>query len=300
MKMMRVVLIALIPVTLAALWFFRLPALLLLGVSVASAVGSEALWQYVQKKPLKIKDLSAVVTGLLFGLGLSPSLPLYIAAIGAAFAIIVGKQLFGGYGKNIFNPAILGRLFIVLAFPGTMRPWLMPVDLTTAATPLQIFRADGTMAPLLDLFTGLVPGSVGETSVLALLIGFAWLVYKNTANWRIPAAIAAAVTAIAIFAGQDPLFHLFSGSLLLGALFMATDPITAPRSQIGRWIFGAGIGVGIMLMRFYSPLPEGTSFAILGLNAAVPLINRYTMPKKKPTPAKPKAVQATKEGGAQS
>jgi len=284
--MMRAMLLALLPVTMAALWFFRLPALWLLIVSVAAAVASEALWQFALKRPIKIKDLSAVVTGLLFGLSLSPSLPLYIAAIGASFAIIVGKQLFGGFGKNLFNPALLGRLFIVLAFPGTMRPWLTPVDLMTSATPLQIHRAGGAVASLVDLFTGHVPGSIGETSVLALVIGFIWLAQQKFANWRIPVGSMAVVAALAIVVGQDPLFHLLSGSLLLGAFFMATDPVTSPRTQTGRWIFGVLIGGGIMAMRFFSPLPEGTTFAILGLNAVVPLINRYTAPKKKPAPAK--------------
>jgi len=281
MKMMKEVLIALIPVTLVTLWFYRLPALLLIVVSVAAAVGSEALWFRVLNKPSKIKDLSAVVTGLLFGIGLSPSLPLYIAAIGSAFAIIIGKQLFGGFGKNLFNPAILGRLFIVLAFPGTMRPWLNPVDLTSTATPLQLFRAEAYETPIFNLFVGNVAGSIGETSVIALTLGFAWLVYKKVANWRIPAAISAVVAVVALIAGHNPLFHLFSGSLLLGAFFMATDPVTSPRTQNGRLIFGAAIGLGIMGMRFFSTFPEGTSFAILALNAAVPLLNRYTAPKKK-------------------
>lgn len=289
MKMMREMLIALAPATLAALWFFRWPALFLIVVSVGAAVASEALWQFARKKPVKIKDLSAVVTGLLFGLSLAPSLPLYIAIIGSVFAVIVGKQLWGGFGKNLFNPALLGRLFIVLAFPGTMRPWLAPVDLTTTATPLQIFRAEGLMAPLMDLFTGQVAGSIGETSVIALLMGFAWLHHKKFANWRIPAGGALAVAAISVVAGHNPVFHLFSGSLLLGLFFMATDPVTSPRTQLGRWAFGAAIGVGIMAMRFFSPLPEGTTFAILGLNAVVPLINRYTLPAKKSAPAEVKA-----------
>ncbi|MBS3872392.1 MAG: RnfABCDGE type electron transport complex subunit D [Firmicutes bacterium] len=293
MKMMREMLTALVPVTLAALWFFRWPALFLLVVSVGAAVATEALWQTARKQPLKIKDLSAVVTGLLFGLSLSPSLPLYIAIVGSVFAVVVGKLLWGGFGKNLFNPALLGRLFIVLAFPGTMRPWLAPVDLVTTATPLQIFRADGAMASLVDLFTGQVAGSIGETSVVALLLGFAWLHHKKFANWRIPAGGALAVAALSVVAGQNPLFHLLSGSLLLGLFFMATDPVTSPRTQVGRWAFGAAIGVGIMAMRFFSPLPEGTTFAILGLNAAVPLINRYTMPAKKsaPVPAKAKPTE---------
>jgi len=276
MRMMRGMLLALAPATMASLWLFRLPALWLIIVSVITAVVAEALWQKTFRKPVKIKDLSAVVTGLLFGLSLSPSVPLYVAAAGAAFAIIVGKQLFGGFGKNLFNPALSGRLFIFLAFPGAMRPWLEPVQMTTAATPLQVFRAEEITASLSMLFVGNVPGSIGETSALALLLGFIWLAYKKYANWRIPAACLSATAIIALASGDDPLFHLMSGSMLLGALFMATDPVTSPRTQAGRWLFGAAVGAGTMAMRFWSPLPEGTTFAILACNAVVPLINRYT------------------------
>ncbi len=286
MKMMRAVIIALIPATLTALWFYRWPAALLMLVSVGVAVASEAIWQYATKKPIKINDLSAVVTGMLFGLGLSPSLPLYIAAVGAAVSIIVGKQLFGGLGKNIFNPALFGRLFIVLVFPGTMAPWLTPVDMVTSATPLQLHRAGQATPAILDLFTGMVPGTIGEASAIALLLGFAYLAYKKFANWRIPAGCVATVIVWAALAGDNPLFHVFSGSLLLGALFMATDPFTSPRTDLGRWAFGGAIGLGIMAMRFFSPLPEGTSFAILGLNVAVPYINMYTARKKATKPAR--------------
>ena len=275
MKTMRGMLLALAPTTLPALWFYRLPALWLIIISVATAVGAEALWQKIYKKPVKTKDLSAVVTGLLFGLSLSPSVPLPVAAAGAVFAIIVGKQIFGGFGKNLFNPALSGRLFVVLAFPGAMRPWLDPVLLTTAATPLQIFRAEGITAPLAALFIGNVPGSIGETSAVALLVGFMWLAYKKYANWRIPTACLLTTVVIALAVGDDPVFHLMSGSLLLGALFMATDPVTSPRTQSGRWLFGAAIGAGTMAMRYWSPLPEGTTFAILAFNAVVPLINRF-------------------------
>jgi electron transport complex protein RnfD len=275
--MMKGVLLALAPAALAALWLYRLPALWLIIVSVTTAVAAEALWQKSFRKPAKIKDLSAVVTGLLFGLSLSPSVPLYVAAAGAAFAIIVGRQLFGGFGKNLFNPALSGRLFVVLAFPGVMRPWLEPMQMTTAATPLQVFRAEGISAPLSTLFVGNVPGSIGETSALALLLGFIWLAYKKYANWRIPAACLSATVIIAVAAGDNPLFHLTSGSLLLGALFMATDPVTSPRTQTGRWLFGAAVGAGTMAMRFWSPLPEGTTFAILACNAVVPFINRFTV-----------------------
>lgn len=286
MKMMQGMLFALAPAVLAALWFYRLDAFLLILVSIAAAVAAEALWQLAMKTPIKVKDLSAVVTGLIFGLTLSPSLPLYIAVIGAAFGVIAGKQIWGGFGKNVFNPALFGRLFIVLFFPGTMAPWLTPVDMVTSATPLQIFRAEGLTTDLLPLFTGNVAGTIGEASAIALLLGFGWLVYKKYANWRIPAGIIASVTVISLVAGQNPLFHILSGSLLLGAVFMATDPATSPKTQLGRWLFGLGIGAIIMAMRFWSPFVEGTTFAILGMNILVPVLNVQTQPQKKKQPAK--------------
>lgn len=282
MKMMKGMLIALAPATLFAIYSYRLSAVLLIVVSVAAAVGSEALYQYLAKKPIKIKDLSAVVTGLLLALTVSPSLPLYVVATGAVFGIVIGKQVFGGYGKNIFNPALFGRLFIIYAFPGTMTPWLSPVDLTSTATPLQIIRSEGMQTPLQELFLGTVPGSLGETSALLLLLGAGWLIYNRFANWRIPISVIAAVVLVCILTGQNILFHLFSGSLIIGAFFMATDPASSPKTQLGRYIFGFGVGLIIIAMRLWGWLPEGTTFAIIGMNILVPLINRYTKPK--PTP----------------
>ncbi len=283
MKMMKGMLIALAPAALFSIYSYRLSAVLLIAVSIAAAVGSEAIYQYLAKKPLKIKDFSAVVTGLLLALTLSPSLPLYVAATGAVFGIVIGKQIFGGYGKNVFNPALFGRLFIIYAFPGTMTPWLSPVDLVSTATPLQIIRSEGLLNPLPELFLGTIPGSLGETSALLLLLGAAYLIYKRFANWRIPLSVLAAVILICILTGQDILFHLFSGSLIIGAFFMATDPVSSPKTQVGRYIFGFGVGIIIMAMRLWGWLPEGTTFAIIGMNLMVPLINRFTKPKSKTT-----------------
>lgn len=281
MKMMKGMLIALTPVTIFAIYLYGLNALLLIIVSTAAAVTSEALYQYATKKPIKIKDLSAVVTGLLLALTVSPSLPLYVVAAGSIVGIVVGKQLFGGYGKNIFNPALFGRLFIIYAFPGTMTPWLAPFDGVAAATPLQIARSEGVLTPLQDLFLGTVPGSLGESSALLLLLGGAWLIYKRYANWRIPASCLAAVILVSLLTGQNIMFQLLSGSLLLGAFFMATDPISSPKTQPGRYIFGFGVGLIIIAMRLWGWLPEGTTFAIIGMNLFVPIINRYTRPKPK-------------------
>ncbi len=281
MKMMKGMLIALAPAALFAIYLYRLNAVLLIIAGVVAAVASEALYQYITKKPLKINDLSAVVTGLLLALTVSPSLPLYVVAAGSVVGIVIGKQAFGGYGKNIFNPALFGRLFIIYAFPGTMSPWLTPIDGITTATPLQNFRSEGTLTPIYDLFIGVIPGSLGESSALLLLLGAAWLIYNRYANWRIPVSILAAVVIVSLLTDQDILFHLFSGSLILGAFFMATDPITAPKTQPGRYIFGFGAGLMIMAMRLWGWLPEGTTFAIIGMNLLVPLINRYIRPRQK-------------------
>lgn len=281
MKMMKGMLIALAPAALFAIYLYRLDAVLLIIVGVAAAVASEALYQYITKKPLKIKDLSAVVTGLLLALTVSPSLPLYFVAVGSVVGIVIGKQAFGGYGKNIFNPALFGRLFIIYAFPGTMSPWLTPIDGLSTATPLQIFRSEGTLTPIYELFIGVIPGSLGESSALLLLIGGAWLIYKRYANWRIPVSVLAAVVIVCLLTGQNILFHFFSGSLILGAFFMATDPVSSPKTQPGRYIFGFGVGLIIMTMRLWGWLPEGTTFAIIGMNLLVPLINRFTRPQQK-------------------
>jgi electron transport complex protein RnfD len=282
MKMMKGMLLALTPVALGALYFYRLSALLLIVVSVGSALAAEAAWLYVKTKSLKkLSDGSAAVTGLLLALTVSPSLPLYVMAAAAVFGIIVGKQLFGGYGKNLFNPALAGRLFIVYAFPGTMSPWLSPVDLVSTATPLQVFRSSQMTTPVMNLFIGNVAGSIGETSALLLLLGAGWLFYKRYANWRVSVGVLGAVSVIALLHGQSPLFHILSGSVLLGALYMATDPMTSPRTQNGRYIFGVLVGVLVMAMRLYGWLPEGTTFAILGANAVVPMINKLTARKKR-------------------
>jgi len=285
MKMMKGMLIALAPAALWAIYSYRLSAVLLITVSIAVAVGSEALYQYLFKKPLKIKDLSAVVTGLLLALTVSPSLPLYVAAAGSAVGIIIGKQLFGGYGKNLFNPALFGRIFIVYAFPGAMSPWLSPVDAVATATPLQLIRSEGTVTAINKLFLGTIPGSIGETSALLLLLGAGWLFYNRYANWRIPLSVIAAVVVVSLFTGQNIAFHLFSGSLILGAFFMATDPVSSPKTQRGRYIFGFGVGLIVMTMRLWGWLPEGTTFAILAMNLFVPLINKLTRPQTKQTAA---------------
>lgn len=273
MKIYKGVLFALIPATILSVYFFREKAILLILVGVSVAVASEALFQYIFKRKYTFKDGGAVVTGLLLALSVSPSTPLYVLAAAVVVGIVLGKQAFGGSLKNLFNPALFGRLFLILAFPTAMTPWLKPVEMVSAATPLQNFRGTGQITSIWNLFIGNIGGSIGEVSSLALLIGAAYLIYKRFANWRIPLAILSTVIVVALLSGQNPLFHLFSGSLILGSFYMATDPVTSPKSNNGRYIFGIGVGLIIMAMRLWGWVPEGTTFAILGMNYLVPFIN---------------------------
>lgn len=273
MKIYRGVLFALIPATILSVYFFREKAILLILVGVSVAVGSEALFQYIFKRRYTFKDGGAVVTGLLLALSVSPSTPLYVLAAAAAVGIVLGKQAFGGSPKNLFNPALFGRLFLILAFPTAMTPWLKPVEMISTATPLQILTETGETTSLWNLIIGNIGGSIGEVSSLALLMGAAYLIYKRYANWRIPLAVLSTVVVVALLSGQNPLFHLFSGSLILGSFYMATDPVTSPKSNNGRYIFGIGVGIIIMAMRLWGWVPEGTTFAILGMNYLVPFIN---------------------------
>lgn len=273
MKIYRGLLFALIPATILSVYFFREKAILLILVGVSVAVGSEALFQYIFKRRYTFKDGGAVVTGLLLALSVSPSTPLYALAAAAAVGIILGKQAFGGSPKNLFNPALFGRLFLILAFPTAMTPWLKPVEMISTATPLQILRETGETTSLWNLIIGNIGGSIGEVSSLALLMGAAYLIYKRYANWRIPLAVLSTVVVVALLSGQNPLFHLFSGSLILGSFYMATDPVTSPKSNNGRYLFGIGVGIIIMAMRLWGWVPEGTTFAILGMNYLVPFIN---------------------------
>ncbi len=273
MKMFHGMIMALIPATLLAVYFFREKAILLILVSVIVAVGSEALFQYIFKRKYTFKDGSAAVTGLLLALSVSPSTPIYALAAATAVGIVIGKQAFGGFPKNLFNPALFGRLFLILVFPTAMTPWLTPVDMISTATPLQTLRETGTTTPILNLIIGNVGGSIGEVSALAILLGAGYLIYKKYANWRIPVSCLTAVAVVAMLNGQNPLFHIFSGSVLLAAFFMATDPVTSPKSNNGRLIFGVGVGLIIMSIRLWGWIPEGTTFAILGMNYFVPFIN---------------------------
>ncbi|MCP4700800.1 MAG: RnfABCDGE type electron transport complex subunit D [Gammaproteobacteria bacterium] len=307
------VIYALIPVTLASLWFFGLSALLVMLTCIAGAMLTE--WTFApagENRAESLKDGSAFLTGLLLGFTLPPALPLWIAFIGGVAAIGLGKTVWGGLGQNLFNPALVGRAFLLATFPIGMTTWTafhtgpahffevqmsnftMPfmqvspqvmADAVTAATPLGLMKFEYQGTPLTELIMGNIPGSFGETSGLLIILGGIFLIWRRSIDWRIPAAI---LLATAIFSGilfmvdsgryPDPLFSIFSGGLLFGAIFMATDPVTSPLSPKGVWIFGAGIGLLVVLIRVYGGFPEGVMYAILLMNACAPLIERYTQP----------------------
>lgn len=274
------VVIALIPAVIFSVYFFSYMAAIIVAVSTATAVIFEFLYNLISKKKHTIGNLSAVVTGILLALNLPPvKSSIWIAAVGTFVAIIIVKMLFGGIGKNIFNPAIAARVFLTVSFASQMTDWVAPgADSISTATPLALMQ-NGTSTGYLDLFLGNIGGSLGETSALALLIGLLWLLSRKVITWHIPVSFIGTVALFAFVFGQDPLFHVLSGGLLLGAIFMATDYVTSPITWLGKLIFGFGCGLITIAIRLFGNLPEGVSFSILFMNALVPLIDRYTTPK---------------------
>jgi len=295
-RIMYRVVLSLVPACLAALYFFRLRALVLIITCVAASLATEALFFLVRKKPFTaLLDGSAIITGMLLALTLPPSFPASLAAIGAVVCIGIGKQAFGGLGHNIFNPALVGRAFLATAFPVAMTSWIPPVvlkvDVVTFATPLANLKfqdaiGQGTLTSLHDLFWGNVGGCVGETSALALLIGGAYLLFRRTIDWRIPLGM---TLSLSVFTGvfwlvdparqASPFFHLLAGGFLLGALFMATDMVTSPVTPKTTWIYAIGAGLIIGLIRLFSGYPEGVMYGILFMNTFVPLLNHYIRPR---------------------
>ena len=286
-KMMLDVIIALLPVVVASIYFFRIKAISLLSTCLISCVVSDVLFERLRGKSMSISDLSPVVTGLLLALVLPPSLPIWAAMLGSIVAIFLGKQVFGGLGANIFNPALVGRAFLTATYPTLMTNWIEPYTLNavTQATPLGLMKFEGLSTNLIDLFLGNVSGSLGETSALALLIGGLYLLLRRCIDWRIPFSFIGSVILFSLILGvvrpeKSPsvLFELLSGGLLIGALFMATDPVTSPITIRGRWIFGLGCGIMVMIIRRWGGLPEGVMYSILFMNALRPLIDRFTKP----------------------
>jgi H+/Na+-translocating ferredoxin:NAD+ oxidoreductase subunit D len=279
---------ALIPATVMAVYYFGMPAVQLIVACVVSAVLTEVIINRIKKESYTIKDGSAAITGLLLALTLPPTLSVSSAILGSVFAIAIGKQVFGGLGFNIFNPALVGRAFLQTSFPVAMTTWALPFegfDGVSAATPLGQFKFEKTLTSLEPLILGNIGGSLGETCVLAVLAGGLFLLVKKFADWRIPLSFLGTVF---LMSGlfwlynpvnyANPLFYIFSGGVMLGAFFMATDMVTSPITPKGSWIFGIGAGVLLVVIRFFGGLPEGVMYSILLMNAVTPLINRYTRP----------------------
>jgi electron transport complex protein RnfD len=305
---MRNVVVAALPVAAFAVYSYGLTALLLLLVASFSCVLTEHLFCRFTGKESTIGDWSAAVTGLLYGLTLPPGLPLWMAATGGFFAIALGKTLFGGLGYNVFNPALVGRAVVQGAFPVAMTTWSAPFfegrfqsvltsaltlpfvepvyDAVSGATPLAAMKFDSEITESYDLAMGFIGGSTGETSSLLILLGGAYLVYRNMMNWRIPAVILLTVVVLtAVFhtmnpeAYPTPHFMLFSGGLFFGAIFMATDMVTSPVTNLGIVLYSVLIGGLVVVIRFWGGLPEGVQYSILFANGCVPLIDRAIQPR---------------------
>ena len=280
---MRDVLISLLPAAIAGTVIFGLRSLLVIAICVAACVGFEALFNVIIKKDQTIGDLSAAVTGLLLALNLPANIPLWQCVVGALFAIVVVKCLFGGIGCNPVNPAITARVFMLIAF-GSMTVQAFPtvVDTVSSATPLSLSdKAD--MPSLLDMFLGLKGGAIGETCGLALLLGFVYLLVRRVITWHVPVAYIGTVFVCSFFMeGMDfmsALAMILSGGLFIGAIFMATDYVTSPATAAGKLIFGLGAGLITFVIRYFGVYPEGVSFAILFMNILTPYIDSWTRHK---------------------
>ncbi len=302
-RIMWTVAASLLPVVGAAVYYFGPSAVLVIAAATAGSVLTERAFS----RGPSVRDGSAVITGLLLGLILPPGFPLWMAFVGGVFGIGFGKLIFGGLGQNVFNPALLGRAFLQAAFPAAITTWpvqpdswwalrgdnlALPLmapaapDVVTGATPLGLMKFERLGTPTLDLMIGSTGGSLGETAGVLILACGGYLALKKYLDWRIPASI---FLTVIVFSGllfaidaaryPSPMFMLFSGGLILGAVYMATDMVTSPVTPRGAWIFGVGIGLLVVLIRAWGGLPEGVMYAILFMNALVPFINRATQPR---------------------
>lgn len=274
---MRDVLIALLPAVLAGCVVFGLRALLVVAVTTAACVFFEWGFEKLCHTPSTISDLSAAVTGVLLAMNLPVSIPLWQAVFGALVAIVAVKGLFGGIGKNFANPAITARIVMFLAFSKSMTAWVFP-DAVSSATPLAMM-ANGESLDYLTLLLGNHGGCLGETSALALLIGFAYLLIRGVISWHTPVCFVGTVFVMSLILGQDAVGQILSGGLMLGAIFMATDYSTTPSTNLGRVLFGIGAGLLTVLIRFYGAYAEGVSFAILFMNILTPYLSKWTETK---------------------
>ncbi len=298
------VIVALLPATIIGIYIFGFPALKVVFLCSLFSLLSEFLWQKASKVKVTAFDGSAILTGLLLALNLPPGSPWWVCLVGSVVSIVIAKQVFGGLGYNPFNPALVGRVFLLISFPVEMTKWLQPnftkgffsSDIVTSATPLALVKEDVMLhgkilnakgVNLFDLFIGNVGGCIGEVSVIALVAGGLYLIYRGYVRWQVPFYF---IMTVFIFTGImwlinsqvyiNPLYHIFSGGLMLGAFFMATDMVTSPITEKGMIIFAIGCGIITATIRLWGGYPEGVSFAILLMNATVPLIDRYTKPKK--------------------
>lgn len=287
-KIMWTVIACLVPAGIAGVCIFGPSALEVIMLAVFSAVVMEVILQKLTNRKITVLDGSAVLTGLLLAYNLPAHVPVWLPIVGAAFAIAIGKQIFGGLGQNIFNPALVGRAFLVASWPKYMTVFTQPFnyDAVTSATPLALMKHRGVLAvPYMDLLVGGKGGCIGEVCVAALLAGAAYLLYKKYISWHIPATFVVTTalftwifSAKTFFAG-DWLFHILSGGLILGACFMATDYVTSPLTVKGQVVFGIGCGLLTAIVRIWGGYPEGVSYSILIMNAVTPLIDRYTKTK---------------------
>jgi electron transport complex protein RnfD len=305
-KLMYGVVLALMPALFTSIFYFGIGAVIVTATSVISCIVFEYLIQrFILNKPVSITDGSALVTGLLLAFNLPSNIPVFIIIIGSLVAIGIAKMTFGGLGNNPFNPALVGRVFMLISFPVQMTSWPVPAglktgytDAITGATPLAIIKEGikngESLSQLMEkvpstihMFLGRMGGSIGEVAAVALLIGFAYMLIKKIITWHIPVSV---IGSIAIFTSilwlinpeinADPMFHLLAGGVLLGAIFMATDYVTSPMNPKAMIIYGCGIGILTVIIRVWGAYPEGVSFAILIMNAFVPLMNSYIKPKR--------------------
>ena len=321
------VLNALAPVSIFGIVLYGIPALLTIFVSVAAAEIAEALFRKITRQELRYKDASAAVTGLLLALTLPPGTPLWMTALGSAFAIIVAKEFFGGLGANVFNPALIGRAFLLMSFPVALTSWPVPkafftagaagaVDTLSSATPLVLLKEGSVVAEvgaglaaaglvsgsdywsmIGGVFLGFRQGCIGESSILLILIGFVYLLVTKTIDWRAPVSMILSVFFFSLLFGRDPLFAILAGGVIFGAIFMTTDYVTAPLTASGKLIFGFGAGLITVLIRQWGSYPEGVTYGILIMNAITPFLNKLL--QKKYGYVKPqKAAKEPAKGGA--
>ncbi len=287
-KIMRDVVIALLPATAAGIYFFRMGAVKVIIASVIAAVVTEAIVQKIRKKPVTINDWSAVVTGLLLAFNIPASAPWWLPVIGAIFAIAIVKQAFGGLGHNFINPALAARAMLLASWPVQMTNWISPgADAVSTATPLNLIEETETVVQSLpsicDLFIGNIGGCIGETSALMLILGGIYLIYRKVITPRIPVIYILTVAVLTFLLGgfdiQYMIYHILAGGLMLGAIYMATDYASSPVTPKGQVIFALGCGIITTVIRLYGGYPEGVSYSILLMNVATPLIDKYTSPK---------------------